>query len=149
MNDIFAGFYETFLRLYDEQFYLIFNTLYDNGSYTFLGLTFIGVPLVVFAHFYLLWKYPYGNFWHWFLWLSIAFIIAGGISWGILDSEIFLSDTQLLIDALADPKSRYEEYANTLHLKYTLLNGLLGMMAGFIWSLMLKRFSKIQIHLPF
>lgn len=149
MNDLFATIYEALFGLYDSQFSLIFDTLYDYGGYNLLGITFILVPLLMFAAFYFLWKNPYGKFWHWFLWLIIAFLITGGISWGIFNNEIFLSDNQALIDALADPESGYEEFAKTLPLKYALFNGLLGVAVGFVYSLILKQFSKIQIHLPF
>ncbi|MBN1968187.1 MAG: hypothetical protein JXL97_10060 [Bacteroidales bacterium] len=149
MNDLFATIYEALFGLYDSQFSLIFDTLYDYGGYNLLGLTFIAVPLIMFVCFYLLWKYPYGKLWHWLLWLLIAFLVTGGISWGISNNEIFLSDNQALIDALADPESGYEQYANTLPLLYALFNGLLSVAVGFIFSLILKQFSKIQIHLPF
>src|SRR5690554_589723 len=149
MNDIFAIIYETLFGLYESQFSLIFDTLYENGGYNLLGLTFILIPLIMFAAFYFLWKYPYGKFWHWLLWLIIVFLITGGISWGISNNEIFLSNNQALIDALADPESGYEEFANTLPIKYALFNGLLAIAAGFIYSLIMKQFSKIQIHLPF
>ncbi|MCF8299330.1 MAG: hypothetical protein K9J13_17405 [Saprospiraceae bacterium] len=149
MNDIFAIIYETLFGLYESQFSLIFDTLYENGGYNLLGLTFILIPLIMFAAFYFLWKYPYGKFWHWLLLLLIVFLVTGGISWGISNNEIFLSNNQALIDALADPESGYEEYANTLPIKYALFNGLLSIVAGFIYSLIMKQFSKIQIHLPF
>jgi chromate transport protein ChrA len=149
MNDLFATIYEALFGLYDSQFSLIFDTLYDYGGYNLLGLTFIAVPLIMFASFYFLWKYPYGKIWHWLLWLLIAFLITGAISWGISNNEIFLSDNQSLIDALADPESGYEQHANTLPLLYALFNGLLSVAVGLIFSLILKQFSKIQIHLPF
>lgn len=149
MNDLFATIYEYLFGLYDSHYALIYNALYDYGGYSLLGLTFILVPLLMFAAFYFLWKYPYGKFWHWFLWLIIVYLIIGGISWGVSYNEIFLSNNQELIDALADPESGYEEFANTLPLKYALSNGLLGITIGFVYSLVLKQFSKIQIHLPF
>lgn len=149
MNDIFAIIYETWLDLYDLQFRLIFDTLFDDGGYIKLGIIFLLIPLIMFAAFYFLWKYPYGKFWHWLLWLLIVFLITGGISWGIANNEIFLSNNQALIDALAYPESGYEEYANTLPVKYAFVNGLLAISLGFIYSLILKQFSKIQIHLPF
>lgn len=149
MNDLFATIYEYLFGLYDSHYTLIYNALFDYGGYSLLGLTFILVPLLMFAAFYFLWKYPYGKFWHWFLWLIIVYLIIGGISWGVSYNEIFLSNNQELIDALADPESGYEEFANTLPLKYALSNGLLGITIGFVYSLVLKQFSKIQIHLPF
>lgn len=149
MNDLFATIYENLFGLYNSEYQLIFDALYEDGGYNLLGITFIAVPLVMFAAFYFLWKNPYGKFWHWFLWLIIVSLITGGISWGIANNEIFLSDNQALIDALADPESGYEEYTNSLPIKYALCNELLGIVVGFVYSLILKQFSKIQIHLPF
>lgn len=149
MNELLAPIYEALFGLYDSKFALIFDTLFDFGGYNLLGLTFLIVPLIMFASFYLLWKYPYGKFWHWFLWLFIAFLFVAGISWGIADNKIFLSNNQALIDALADPESGYEQYANSLPVKYALFNGLLSIVVSFIYSLILKQFSKIQKHLPF
>jgi len=149
MNDFFATIYEALFKLYDSQFSLIFDTLYDYGGYNLLGITFVLVPLVMFACFYFLWKNPYGKFLHWFIWLLLAALITGGLSWGIANNEIFASNNQALINALSDPSSGYEDFANTLPIKYALFNSLLGLFVGFVYSLILKQFSKIQIHLPF
>jgi hypothetical protein len=149
MNNLFATIYEALFGLYEAKFSLIFDTLFDYGGYNLLGFTFLVIPLMMFAGFYFLWKYPYGKFWHWLLWLIITFIITSGISLGISNNEIFLSENQQLIDALADPESGYEQYAYTLPLKYAFFNGLLSLIIGFLYSLILKQFSKIQIHLPF
>lgn len=149
MKDFFSIIYEVWFGIFKQDFWQIFQVLFDDGGYIKLGITFLLVPLIMFAAFYYLWKYPYGKFWHWLLLLLIVFLITGGISWGISNNEIFLSNNQALIDALADPESGYEEYANTLPIKYALFNGLLSIAAGFIYSLIMKQFSKIQIHLPF
>jgi len=34
-------------------------------------------------------------------------------------------------------------------MKYALSNSLLALVIGFIYSLIMKQFSKIQLHLPF
>lgn len=149
MNDLFATLYETLFGLYDAQFSLIFDTLYQDNGYRLLGWCFLLVPLLMFGVFYFLWKNPYGKFWHWLLWLFAAFLVTGGVSLGISNNEILLSEDQALIDALADAASGYEAYAKSLPLRYALFNGLLGMVTGFAYSLVLKQFSKIQIHLPF
>ncbi len=149
MNDLFAIIYEVWFGLWESEYDVIFQTLFDYGGYNLLGLTFITVPLIIFASFYFLWKYPYANLWHWVLLLLVVFIVTGVISWGISNNEIFLSDNQSLIDALADPESGYEQFANTLPLKHALTNGFLSLILGFFYSLILKQFSKIQIHLPF
>lgn len=149
MKDIFAPIYETWFQLYDSQFSLIFNTLYDAGSYIMFGLSFILMPLLLWLLFYYVWNYPYGKLWHWLVWLIISFLIVAGSTFGLANNEIFVSDNQALIDALADPESGYEQFAKALPLKYALFNGILTIAVGFIYSLILKQFSKIQIHLPF
>ena len=148
-KDIFATIYETWFQLYDSKFSLIFDTLYSDGGYVMFGLSFILMPLALWILFYYLWNYPYGNFWHWFGWLIIIFLIVTVSTFGIANNEIFVSDNQALIDALADSESGYEQFAKTLPIKYALFNGILTIGVGFIYSLILKQFSKIQIHLPF
>ncbi len=149
MKDIFATIYETWFQLYEAKFSLIFDTLYDYGGYIKLGLSFILIPLILWLLFYYVWKYPYGKFWHWLVWLALIILAVAGTSWGIANNEIFASNNQALIDALADPQTGYEEFAKTLPLKYSIANSILTLGISFIYSLILKQFSKIQIHLPF
>jgi uncharacterized protein YqhQ len=149
MKDIFATIYETWFQLYDSQFQLIFDTLYNDGGYVMFGLLFILVSLILWVLFYYVWNYPYGKFWHWLVWLIVTFIIVAGTTYGIANNEIFVSNNKVLINALADPESGYEQFAKTLPIKYALFNGILTTGLGFIYSLILKQFSKIQIHLPF
>ena len=149
MNDLFATIYETWFQLYDSQFRLIFDTLYKDGGYVMFGLSFILIPLILWLLFYYVWKYPYGKLRHWLVWLLITVLIVAGSTYGIANNEIFVSDNQALIAALADLESGYEQFAKTLPLNYALFNGILTIGIGFIYSLILKQFSKIQIHLPF
>jgi len=149
MKDNFSTIYETWFQLYNSQFDSIFNTLFYDGGYIMFGLSFILIPLVLWLLFYYVWKYPYGKVWHWLVWLLITFVIVAGLTFGIANNEIFVSDNQALINALAEPESGYEQFAKTLPLKYALFNGILTIGIGFIYSLILKQFSKIQIHLPF
>ena len=135
--------------LYSNKFPLIFDNLYQNDIYNYLALIFILLPLSFMLLFYFFWKSPYGKFWHWFIWLLLAAIGTAVISGVYVNHAIFFSDNQLLNEALADSASGYEKYANTLPLKYALFNGLIGLLMGFLLSLFIKRYSKIQIHLPF
>jgi len=149
MKDIFAPIYETWFGIHNPGFDLIFQTLYDFGGYIKFGLTFILIPLLLWILFYYAWKYPYGKWWHWIIWLVITIISVAGITFGIANNEIFASNNQYLIEALEDASSGYEEYAATLPLKYAAVNSLLTLVISFIYSIILKQFSKIQIHLPF
>ena len=149
MRDIFASLYETVFGLYDSQFSLIFDTLYDNGGYFWLGLTLIVIPFLLWLLFYRAWQYPYGRFWHWFGWLVIISLIIAFVAWAIADNKIFMSDNQALNGALDDPETGYKHFAQSLPLQYAWINGALAVVLGFVYSLLLKQFSKLQIHLPF
>jgi hypothetical protein len=147
MNDIFAAIYEKFF--YDGAYNLIFQVLYDNGGYIKFGLLFIFIPLFFNLLFYFVWRYPYGKFWHWLIWFVVSVITVIGLTWSCANTEILGSTDPNLISALADQATGYETYARSLPMKYAFLNGGLSMLAGFIYSLIIKQFSKIQIHLPF
>jgi hypothetical protein len=145
----FSAIYESWFGLYNQTYDLIFTTFYNDGGYIKFGLSFILIPLVCWLIFYYAWRYPYGKIWHWLIWLIIVSLLVFGTTWGITNSEIFASSNQDLIDALADSKSGYEVFASSLPLKYSLINGCLTLIISFIYSLIMKQFSKIQIHLPF
>ncbi|MGQ1890241.1 hypothetical protein ACT29H_07340 [Thermophagus sp. OGC60D27] len=149
MNDLIATIYEVWFGLYDPQFTLIFDTLYDTGGYLLLASIFIFIPMLMFLGFYFLWKYPYGKWWHWLIWLIVTVIITGLATWGIANNQIFLSGNQQLMDALANPESNFEEYAKSLTIKYALVNSLLSIFISFLTSFLSKQGSKIQTHLPF
>lgn len=149
MNDFFATFYETFLGIYNPDFDLIFQTLRDSNSYIFFGLILFITPFIFFAGFYLLWKYPYGKTRHWLLFLLIVILITGAITWVTANNRIFLSNNQELIELINDSNTGFEKYANSLPLKYAAWNSFISIFLGSAYSLILKQFSKIQIHLPF
>lgn len=150
MNEIFAALYENkWFGIYNQDYPLIFDSFFDNGGYIKLAMSFILIPLICWLLFYYLWKYPYGRIWHWFVWLLVTIVVVSGVSYGIANAEIFASNNQALNDAIADASTGYENYAATLPLKYALFNGILLLFVGFFYSLVMKQFSKIQIHLPF
>jgi len=149
MNEFFGTIYDSLFGIFDNLYFLVFQHLYENGGYVKLGLSFILIPLVCWILFYYLWKYPYGKIWHWMVWMAVAVLIVFGASYGIANTEIFGSDNPALNEAIADAGTGYENYASTLPVKYALANSLLALIIGFIYSLIMKQFSKIQIHLPF
>ena len=149
MKDFFATVYETWFQLYDSQFPLIFDTLFDASGYNKFGFLFILIPLFLWLLFYYAWKYPYGKLWHWLVWLIITVIVVSASTFSLASVAIFASENPSLIDAIADSESGYEDFANSLPLKYAFINAVLTIGIGFIYSLILKQFSKIQIHLPF
>lgn len=149
MKDILAAIYETLFGLYNQTFDLIFTTLFNDGGYLKFVLLFVLIPLACLFLFYYVWKYPYGQWWHWLIWLIIVTLIVFGATWGIANSEILASTNQDLIDAIADSESGYEAFANALPLKYATINSVLAVIISFIFSMIMKQFSKVQTHLPF
>ena len=134
MNSGFATLYENFLGIFDQRFKIIFFTLFDEGSYTYIGLCFIVPAFILLLLFYYFWSYPYSKLWHWILCHLIILLVTFGLTWSLSNQFIFNSNNQQLIDLLSNPQSGYEEYA---------------LILGFLFSLIMKQFSKAQIHLPF
>ncbi len=141
---IFPSFYEFFeniFGIYDDRFSIVFQNFYQYGGYNDMGLLLIGVPLIISGLFYLVWKYPYGTIFHWIIMIVITACIAAGSTYGT---------TRLaLADSLISPDPNIVDFTNLLVLKYTLLNALLSLLVSFLYSLVLKQFSKVQMHLPF
>ena len=148
MKDILAAIYETVFGLYNQTYDLIFTALYNDGGYLKFVLTWLLIPLGCWLLFYYIWRYPYGRWWHWLLWLVVTVIIVFGTTWGIANSELLASSNQDLIDAIADPESGYEAYAQTLPMKYPTINSILAVGITIIYSFVMKQFSKVQTHLP-
>lgn len=149
MNKGFATLYENFLGIFDQRFKLIFYTLFEEGSYTYIGLCFIVPAIILLFIFYYVWSYPYGKFWHWLFWLLVITLVTFGLTWSLSNEFIFNSSSKQLDALLGDPNSGYEEYALTLAVKYALWNAGFSIILGFIYSLLMKQFSKVQTHLPF
>ena len=149
IREFFAAIYETVFGIFDGKYSLIFSTLFNDGGYVKIGLTFVLIPVLCWLIFYYVWRYPYGKLWHWVLWLLISGIIVFGSTWSLANTEILASNNQQLIDALNDPDSGYMQYASDLPLKYAMINAGLALVLGFIYSLIMKQLSKIQMHLPF
>ena len=147
MKDIFAAIYETLFGLYNQTYDLIFTTLYNDIGYIKFGLIFIMVPILFWILFYYVWRYPYGNIWHWLLWLVLTCLTVSFFTWGIANVEILASSNPALINALAS-NSGYEIFASSLPLKYSIINGVLALIVSLLYSFGMKQFSKIQIHLP-
>jgi hypothetical protein len=148
MTDLFASLYETFLNLYNQKFVLIFSALYDGGGYTELALSFIVIPFLFWFLFYYLWTNPYGRLWHWIVWLVVISVIVFAVSYAVADNKIFASNDQALNNALADTSTGYQNFAASLPFNYAFYNSIFALILGLIYSLIMKQWSKKQIHLP-
>lgn len=150
--NIFAPIYqgiEDMLGLYNSDFELIFNYLFDEGGYNKFGFTLILVPLIIVAIFYFVYKYPYAKKWHWGLMLVISSLLVFGITLNFANIEILAPQNDELMQAMSDPESGYQIFAETLPIKYSLINAILSLILGFIASFAMRPFSKCQKHLPF
>ena len=149
MKEFFGAIYDTVFGIHSNDYYEIFQHLYDNGGYLKLGFSFILIPLLCWMIFYFLWKYPYGKLWHWLLWLTFTILVVAGVTYGIANTELFGSNNQTLNELMADERNKYYSYAVKLPIKYALANSLLALVIGALYSILMKQFSKVQIHLPF
>jgi hypothetical protein len=141
---IFAPIYEFFenvFGIFDNQFSMVFQTLFEKGGYNNMGMLLLFIPLVFLLLFYLLWKFPYATFWHWLIYIGIIAIIVGASTFGSVRLTLakFLVDSNPLI----------ADFTETLVLKYAILNAFLSLIISLIYSLVLRLYSKVQMHLPF
>lgn len=150
ITDFYAMIYEAFFSTNElTDFQVIFDHLYDFGGYVKMGIAFIFIPLILLSLFYFIWNYPYGKVWHWLVWIIIILLFTAGITFSIVNVELFSSSNQNLINALNNQQSGYQDFASTLPIKFALINVLLSLIVGFLLSLGMKLLSKIQMHLPF
>ena len=145
MADFLALIYELF---YDVRFSEIFKVFYLDGGFVNLGLLFILLPLLGMFIFYILLKNPYYKLRAWLICLAIITIVVLFSSYFISRSSIILSPDPLLQECLNRTTSGYQEFAYRLFVKIALLNFFMSMILSFIYSVILKRFSKIHMHLP-
>ena len=137
----FYEFFENMLGFFNNDYAIVFQTLYENGGYNDMGLILIIIPVLFLLLFYLIWKYPYATIVHWFLYISLIALIVGGSTYGAVRLDV--------ADYLVDTDPEVVDFTNSLVLKYTLLNIILALVISFLYSLILKLISKVQMHLPF
>ncbi len=106
-----------------------------------MGMILIIIPLVILLLFYLVWRYPYGTKLHWFITIIIIALIVGGSTYGAVRLT--------LADSLVSQDPNIVDFTSLLVFKYTMLNATLSLIVSFLYSLGLRQFSKVQMHLPF
>lgn len=137
---IFYEFFENMFGLYNNAYSIVFQTFFKAGGYNSMGMLLVLIPFVFLLFFYFLWKYPYGTFWHWLIYLGVISLIVGVTTF----SAVRLDLADFLVSS--NPAAKFTK---GLVLAYAFLNAGLALIVSFIYSLILKRFSKIQMHLPF
>ena len=151
MSNVFASIYEWLL--YNMDYRLIFDCLYNGSGYGQLGLSLLLIPLLLFILYYwdshLPWGNPYRKKFTWFIWLIIVAIIVVGSSYGIVYPAIMGSQDVSLQTALDDLTTGYYDFAQNFFVSISLLNGVYALLVGFLWSLLLKLKSVLHVHIPF
>lgn len=151
MRDFFAMIYEWLV--YDNNFSLLFEQLYQGNGYNLLGFAMLLLPLLLFVLFYwdsrMPWGNPYRKKFNWFIWLFITAVVTIGVSYGIVYPALFNSNNSNLIQAMNDPATFYWPFAERLTLNISILNGAYSLLVSFLWSLLLKQKSVLHIHIPF
>jgi hypothetical protein len=148
LSDWFGFIYDRVFNIYNVNFQTpVFQYFFDSGFYVKLGLIFIFIPLVLMAIFYFFWKYPYGKWLHWLIWYVVTILVVLGGTFGYANQFINASNAQEMITCYNVHECA--EYIKGLPMEYAKTNAFLGLIVGFIGSLILKQFSKVQTHLPF
>lgn len=146
MRNFFANIYEQVL--YNSRFDLIYQAMYSDQGYIFIGLMFLLLPLLVMALFYFERWFPYLKAWHWLFIVAIGLVGVFASTVGIFNSTVLATGDQALANELANPNSGYYEHATTLRYYLGFYNILLAFLVSLIYSAIFKRFSKLHSHLP-
>lgn len=152
MKDLFSDWFST---IYDRWFDIfnpdfqdpVFQYFFDSGFYIMIGLIFLFVSLALMAIFYYLWIYPYGKLWHWLIWYVITTLVVFGWTFGYANQFIIASNAQEMITCYNVQEC--SDYIKGLPMEYAKANAFLSLIVGFIGSMIMKQFSKVQPHLPF
>lgn len=151
MSSIFAPLYESIL--YDPNYQLIFNRLYEGSGYFVMGIILLLLPALLLMPFYWDYRFKYRNpYWGWktwAIWLVASAAITAVLTYVLAYQFIFGSNDAALNEALNDPNLNYYGYAQWLVWVYALINAIGALITGFVHSLWLKLFSKLHIHIPF
>jgi hypothetical protein len=129
--------------------YGLFYGVFDSGNvYILLFLSGFLFPLLFWAIFYLLVNYPYTKIYHWIFLMLIILIAVFSTSYSQVNITIVGSNSQEFNDLLASDQEA-DNIANSLPIYFGLLNVLYAFISSSCYCFVLKRFSKIQMHLPF
>lgn len=149
LKDFFVYIYESVY--YDQAYREVFDILYGNSiicGYFWLFCIAFFIPVVCMGLFYFVWKYPFGKWYHWFIWSGITVLISG------------LTTRKFLYEILSIPLRDFSygdgggvwtvnEFTDKLIREYTLLNSLYSILIILVFTLVFKQFSTHQAHLPF
>jgi hypothetical protein len=119
-----------------------------SNTYFKLVLLCFVLPILYWLVFYKLYSNPYAKLFHYLIALLLLLVLIGFLSYSLVNEALWGSNNQALNDLLATDQSAIE-IADALPLYLSIYNVILSAILGFVYSIFLKRFSKIQMHLPF
>lgn len=120
----------------------------ESNTYFKLVLLCFVLPIFYWLGFYKFYSNPYAKFFHYLFALLLSLFIIGFLSYTIVNEALWGSNNQALNDLLASDQIAIE-IADSLPLYLSIYNVFLSALLGFGYSILLKRFSKLQMHLPF
>jgi hypothetical protein len=120
----------------------------ESNTYFKLVLLCFVLPILYWLVFYKLYSNPYAKLFHYLIALLLSLVLIGFLSYSLVNEALWGSNNQALNDLLATDQSAIE-IADALPLYLSIYNVILSAILGFVYSIFLKRFSKIQMHLPF
>lgn len=124
------------------------SVLESNKTYLTLSFLCFVLPIIFWLLFYKLYSYPYAKLFHWISAFAVLLIIVGILSYASVN-EALLGPNNLGIDQTVASDSSAQEIADSLPLYLSIYNVFLSAILGFVYSMLLKRVSKVQMHLPF
>ena len=150
MNQIFAWIYEKVFSIDSPEFTPILDILYDQDGYVIVGIALIFIPFVIWSVFYFLIQYPYLSNLHWRICFATQILITFVLSWFIVYKFVIDTDanTPLLYPSNEEYGQAIRSFARIVSRKIAFSNILLSAFFGYIWVLVLRRWSKQNIHLP-
>lgn len=127
---------------------IIDSVLEESRAYIVLGILGFILPFVYWLIFYKTYSYPYAKLIHYIIALVLSLLCVGFLSYTVVNEALWGSNNQVINDLLASDQTAVE-IADALPLYLSFYNVTLSAILGFAYSLFLKRFSKVQMHLPF
>lgn len=120
----------------------------ESNTYFKLVLLSFALPIFYWLVFYKFYSNPYATLIHYLIALLLSLALIGFLSYSLVNEALWGSNNQALNELLASDQTAIE-IADALPIYLSIFNVILGAILGFGYSLFLKRFSKIQMHLPF
>lgn len=143
-----SNLYYFLLDAFASNYGLFFEVFDSSNIYTLLFLSGFLLPLFLWAIFYFLVNYPYAKIYHWIFVILVILIAVFGISYSLVNTTIVGSTIEEFNNLLASDQDA-ENVANSLPIYFGLLNVLYAFLSSICYCFVLKRYSKIQMHLPF